>query len=209
MFSGSVLRLCRAPGRCTRRSSFTCLIISPCRWCAEYGGVALSSFTMAWGVRAAQPGQTRLLVRLLTITLVLAGVFLGVKFVEYKGEVGRGPAARQVTTGPTEPPPGVDMPSFEKEKEKDVGRRPPRSRPGRWRRSRKRQPPCRPARWASARRLPPATGPTGLSPTWLDRSQLRREVVWHGPEPYNVQLFFGIYFAMTACTASTSSPACS
>ena len=21
--------------------------------------------------------------------------------------------------------------------------------------------------------------------------------MWHGPEPYNVQLFFGIYFAMT------------
>ena len=44
---------------------------------------------------------------------------------------------------------------------------------------------------------PAAIGPTGLSPLWLERNQLRRNVVWHGPEPYNVQLFFGIYFAMT------------
>ncbi len=45
--------------------------------------------------------------------------------------------------------------------------------------------------------LPAAIGPTGLSPIWLERNQLRRDVVWHGPEPNNVQLFFGIYFAMT------------
>src|SRR5580693_7062830 len=40
-----------------------------------------SSFTMAWGVRAAQLGQTKLLVRLLSITFLCACVFMGVKFV--------------------------------------------------------------------------------------------------------------------------------
>jgi hypothetical protein len=44
---------------------------------------------------------------------------------------------------------------------------------------------------------PAAIGPTGLSKVWLDRKQLRDDVIWHGQEPYNVQLFFGIYFAMT------------
>jgi len=43
----------------------------------------LSSLTMAWAVRAAQLGQQALLVRLLTITLACANVFLGVKAVEY------------------------------------------------------------------------------------------------------------------------------
>lgn len=42
-----------------------------------------SSLTMAWAVRAAQLGQQKLLVRLLTITLACASVFLGVKAVEY------------------------------------------------------------------------------------------------------------------------------
>jgi len=42
-----------------------------------------SSLTMAWAVRAAQLGQQQLLVRLLTITLACASVFLGVKAVEY------------------------------------------------------------------------------------------------------------------------------
>ena len=55
-----------------------------------------SSFTMAWGVRAAELGQTKLLVRLLAITLACACIFLGVKWVKYK-RVGRGPPARQTT----------------------------------------------------------------------------------------------------------------
>ena len=42
-----------------------------------------SSLTMAWAVRAAQLGQQKLLVRLLTITLICASIFLGVKAVEY------------------------------------------------------------------------------------------------------------------------------
>jgi cytochrome c oxidase subunit 3 len=43
-----------------------------------------SSLTMAWGVRAAQMGNTKLLVRMLTVTLLCACGFLGIKAVEYQ-----------------------------------------------------------------------------------------------------------------------------
>ncbi len=42
-----------------------------------------SSLTMAWAVRAAMLGQNRLAGRLILVTMVCAGVFLGVKAVEY------------------------------------------------------------------------------------------------------------------------------
>jgi len=45
-----------------------------------------SSLTMAWGVRAAQLGQRRLLVILLSLTLLGATGFLGIKYVEYKAK---------------------------------------------------------------------------------------------------------------------------
>lgn len=45
-----------------------------------------SSLTMAWAVRAAQLGNRRQLARLLTATLLLAAVFLGVKAVEYEAK---------------------------------------------------------------------------------------------------------------------------
>ena len=44
----------------------------------------LSSFTMAWGVRCAQLGRTRGLTSCLFATLLCAGVFLGIKYTEYK-----------------------------------------------------------------------------------------------------------------------------
>ncbi len=44
----------------------------------------LSSFTMAWGVRCAQLGQRRGLIACLSVTLVCAAVFLGIKYTEYK-----------------------------------------------------------------------------------------------------------------------------
>jgi cytochrome c oxidase subunit 3 len=43
-----------------------------------------SSFTMAWGVRAAQLGQKRLLVILMALTLLGGFGFMGIKYVEYK-----------------------------------------------------------------------------------------------------------------------------
>jgi cytochrome c oxidase subunit 3 len=42
-----------------------------------------SSFTMAWAVRAAQLGQRRLLVALLSLTILGGFGFLGIKYVEY------------------------------------------------------------------------------------------------------------------------------
>lgn len=46
----------------------------------------ISSFTMAWGVRAAQLGQKKKLVTLLTLTILCAFGFLGIKYVEYKAK---------------------------------------------------------------------------------------------------------------------------
>lgn len=47
------------------------------------GVLILSSFTIAWAVRATQLRQTKLAAGLLAITLVCAGGFLGIKYVEY------------------------------------------------------------------------------------------------------------------------------
>ena len=152
-----------------------------------------SSFTMAWAVRAAQLGQTKLLVRLLTITLACAFVFLGVKFVEYKNKWEEALLPGHYYR-PTEPPPGVIMPSFEEGKEKATDKaaekldKPSAAKPA-----------AVPAGGVGERSTiaPAAIGPTGISSLWLERKQLRHDIVWPGAEPYNVQLFFGIYFAMT------------
>lgn len=50
----------------------------------------VSSFTMAWGVRAAQQGKTKLLVTLLTITFLCGSGFMVVKFFEYKAKAEHG-----------------------------------------------------------------------------------------------------------------------
>jgi len=44
----------------------------------------LSSFTMAWAVRSAQLNHRKLLMTMLSLTLLCACGFLGIKFVEYK-----------------------------------------------------------------------------------------------------------------------------
>ncbi len=46
----------------------------------------ISSFTMAWGVRAAQLGQQRLLVWMLVLTFLGGTGFMCIKFVEYKSK---------------------------------------------------------------------------------------------------------------------------
>ena len=46
--------------------------------------------------------------------------------------------------------------------------------------------------WATI--APAAVGPQGISKRWLTK---KPAPVWRGPEPNNVQTFFGIYFAMT------------
>jgi cytochrome c oxidase subunit 3 len=46
----------------------------------------LSSLTMAWGVRCAQLGKTRGLIACLSVTLICAVGFLGIKFQEYQAK---------------------------------------------------------------------------------------------------------------------------
>jgi cytochrome c oxidase subunit 3 len=155
-----------------------------------------SSFTMAWAVRAAQLGQTKLLVRLLAITLACAFIFLGVKFVEYKNKWEEALLPGKLYN-PEEPPPGVIMPGLQEASAKASGKAAAAS--DKATDARPQPAPAVPAGAVGERSTigPAAIGPTGLSPLWLQRNQFRRDVVWHGPEPNNVQLFFGIYFAMT------------
>jgi cytochrome c oxidase subunit 3 len=56
------------------------------KWLGGLNTVVLicSSLTMAWAVRAAQTGNRKALVGLLTATFLFACVFLGVKYVEYR-----------------------------------------------------------------------------------------------------------------------------
>jgi len=49
-----------------------------------------SSFTMAYGVRAAQLGRRGMLVAMLALTLLCAGGFLGIKYVEYSHKISHG-----------------------------------------------------------------------------------------------------------------------
>ena len=49
-----------------------------------------SSLTMAWGVRAAQLGQRKLLVFMLSLTLLGGFGFLGIKYVEYSSKYKHG-----------------------------------------------------------------------------------------------------------------------
>ncbi len=49
-----------------------------------------SSFTMAWGVRAAQLGKQKLLITLLAITVICGGIFMGIKYVEYTAKFEHG-----------------------------------------------------------------------------------------------------------------------
>jgi cytochrome c oxidase subunit 3 len=46
-----------------------------------------SSFTMAWGVRAAQLGQKKLLMILLSLTILGGFGFMGIKYVEYSHKI--------------------------------------------------------------------------------------------------------------------------
>lgn len=49
-----------------------------------------SSFTMAWGVRAAQLGQRKILIGCLAVTIACGFGFMGIKYVEYKAKFAHG-----------------------------------------------------------------------------------------------------------------------
>jgi cytochrome c oxidase subunit III len=141
-----------------------------------------SSFTMASAVRAAQVGSRGWLVTLLAITLVCGFVFLGVKFIEYKDKWEEG-----LLTGasyrPEAPPPGAIT------KPQSTVAPDTKARPA-----------VAPSDSAAQHRstiAPAAIGPAGISPQWLTGKPAHADRTWVGPEPNNVQTFFGIYFAMT------------
>jgi cytochrome c oxidase subunit 3 len=132
-----------------------------------------SSLSMAWAVRAAQLGQRKLLVGLLITTLACAGVFLGVKSIEYQNKWKEGllwgrnfkptaEALESVGTRPGAPKvPAVKM--------------------------------ITPMPQDRSAIPPAAVGPGGLAPeATLPGS---RHELFEKPE--NVQIFFGIYFIMT------------
>jgi len=159
-----------------------------------------SSFTMAWAVRCSQLGKTKSLCILLTITLLCGLVFLCVKFVEYQAKF-RERLLPGTNYRPTEGPPGSDIPEVQaiaaetKTTTASVA-----------------MPPASTATAAAPKdsaviehsQITPApAGAPGISKQWLESEKAESEkktIVepsWVGPEPDNVQLFFGIYFAMT------------
>ncbi len=140
-----------------------------------------SSFTMAAAVHAAQVGHRRWLVALLGVTLFCGFVFLGIKFVEYKDKWEEGLLTGQAYQ-PHSPPPGAKVPKIPETPTKTdaADNRAATDQPG---------------GVAERSTIPPAAvGPSGISQQWLTKKQ---EPTWVGPEPNNVQTFFGIYFAMT------------
>jgi cytochrome c oxidase subunit 3 len=140
----------------------------------------LSSFTMAWGVRAAQLGQKKLLVTLLALTLLGGFGFLGIKYVEYESKWKHG-----LLWGTNYNPESHDehgdghAEGEEQVAEAEVVPPVPEADPSD---PLKREPTVIP---------PSATGPPGtVSPG-------EGEEHGQGDEPSNVHIFFGIYFLMT------------
>ncbi len=128
-----------------------------------------SSFTMAWAVRAAQMGRQKALVTLLSLTILCAFGFLGIKAVEYEHKWkegllwGKRFSAELRHGAPTKSAEPVPAPT--------------------------------PVGGGEERTLipPAAAGPTGLatSGTTGHGHDAPAEA------PRNVQLFFSVYFAMT------------
>jgi cytochrome c oxidase subunit 3 len=68
----------------------------------------LSSLTMAWALHCAQRNQKRGLVVCLAVTLACAGIFLGVKYVEYKQKWEHGLLWARSYKPPAETPPAAE-----------------------------------------------------------------------------------------------------
>ncbi len=128
-----------------------------------------SSFTMAWAVRCAQLGRSKAVVRLLATTIVLAGCFLGIKYVEYHHKWKEGllwgkyfhaelaPAAKAPSAKPTLAP----APAFNPDERSLIP--------------------------------PAAIGPRGVA---KPGARSPAELAGAGP-PHDVQVFFAVYFMMT------------
>ncbi|HJQ97380.1 MAG TPA: cytochrome c oxidase subunit 3 family protein [Candidatus Polarisedimenticolaceae bacterium] len=140
-----------------------------------------SSLTMAWAVRAAQLGQRRLLVVLLSLTLLGAMGFLGIKYVEYKEKWEHGLLwgaryAPHVEGHGTEEAPVTKA-------------QPPPPAPA---------PPASPGGFVVERSAirPAAAGPEGTVIA-AEEQEEHLEAAGIHRRPANVQIFFSIYFLMT------------
>jgi cytochrome c oxidase subunit 3 len=126
-----------------------------------------SSLTMAWAVRSAQLGNRRLLTLLLALTLLGGCAFLGVKVVEYEHKWKHG-----LLWGKRYRPHPAET-AQEHPSAAEVLREAP---------------------LGDRTNIPPAAiGPSGLA---FSADETRAGHA-DAEEPRNVQLFFGVYFAMT------------
>lgn len=179
----------------------------------ELGGIntivlLTSSLTMAWGVRASQLGQKKLLAWMLVLTLVFACMFLGIKYVEYKakweegllpgkrfaptvaphgaggGHVAGDAASHAMNETPAVPAAVPSPPEVAPASGVAVPEEAPREAAG-----------PKPGEESSLIQ-PAAAGPSGLAPAGAlpDRHESLTA-------PKNVQIFFGIYFMMTGLHA--------
>jgi cytochrome c oxidase subunit 3 len=185
-----------------------------------------SSFTMAWGVRAAQLGHRKLCVNLLAITIVCGAAFMVIKGIEYNAKFQHhtlpGPAYNPVELPGTEhgaTPNAADIQPFSAHGEPTT-----HVAPGEPRQSLQTAgPPSDPANSTVVLKDAPlhtvtpdgylieqsavaraAEGPSGLSADWIKRDEAQRSKLALEPvntepleEPNNAQIFFGIYFLMT------------
>jgi cytochrome c oxidase subunit 3 len=142
-----------------------------------------SSFTMAWGVHAAQVGRRKLLVAMLSLTLLCAFGFLGIKVVEYTHKIRHGLMWGTNYRSQEMHAPGPGGASAERI-EAPVG---PATHPAAGVEH-------VPAPGGAAERsvVPPAaSAPAGLAKLAPADEHAARSV------PANPHLFFGLYFAMT------------
>lgn len=142
----------------------------------ELGGIntivlICSSLTMAWGVRAAQLGDRKTLVRMLAATLLFACCFLGIKGIEYEHKWKEG-----LLWGKRYHPHEKVLTRSELDKKVPAVKLLP------------------PAQVPDRSQIPPAAaGPKGLArPAALPLDEHGEQV-----SPDNVHIFFGIYFVMT------------
>ncbi len=155
-----------------------------------------SSFTMAWGVRAAQLGQRRLLIALLAATIACGFAFMGVKFIEYehKWKYGILPGKYfQPAIKPGEHGPAQEAPAGEIAAPPQEALAAPASAPA-----------PAPASGEERTLLPgAAAGPEGLAPAFVEALRATDSAIARPGKPSpadpksKVQLFFSIYFVMT------------
>jgi cytochrome c oxidase subunit 3 len=157
-----------------------------------------SSLTMAWGVRAAQLGQQRRLVALLSLTILGGFGFMGIKYVEYKSKWEHGllPGTRFTFTehavsrpaaqaGLTQSPAEAGAPARVPTPTLPQGGTPPVAAA---------QPSGAGLEIEPSLIPPAAPGPPGLAPEVV-------RVQAHDGVPDKVWIFFGIYFLMTGLHA--------